>query len=243
MKPSLLVATTFLVAVGAFAQTPADAQADVNGFKIGDTVKINTAFGWLDARILSRNGNYYRVHAQTGADADKPYPSELRRIGPLTSRDRAVGIYELHDRVQVNFEGRWVDSEVLTTAGMEYQVSLPGNRMVWAKPENLRFVGPPQKPAAPAAGTPPKPGLTSCAGKIEGRYASSGLVGSLTITFRSGKATVAAPTGEENYECWMGGGKIYLHTAGEPADQDMPIDINDDGTLQTPLGDIKKKGA
>ena len=242
MKTSLFVAEIFLVVGSALAQTPAAAQADINGFKIGDTVKINTAFGWMDARILARNGNSYRVHAQAGADVDKPYPSELRRIGPLTARDRAVGVYDLHDRVQVNFEGRWVDSEVLTTMGMEYQVSLPGNRMVWAKPENLRFAGPPQKPAAPQAGTPPKPGLTSCAGKIEGRYASTGGFGGFQITFRAGKASMAALGEDDVFECWMGGGKVYLHKTGESAKTDMPIDINDDGTLQTPMGEIKRKG-
>ena len=46
---------------------------------------------------------------------------------------------------------------------------------------------------------------------------------------------------EEVLECWMGGGKIYLHKPGDP-NLDMPIDINDDGTLQTPLGEIKRKG-
>lgn len=242
MKPSILAATGFLVVASALAQTPA-AQPDINGFKIGDTVKINTAFGWMEAKILAGSGDNYVVQAENGVQVRKTYPAELQRIGPFTARDRAVGLYNAHDRVQVNFEGRWVDSEVLDSLGMEYQVSLPGNRMVWAKPANLRFVSPPQKPAAPAAGTPPKPGLTSCAGKIEGRYASTGGFVTLSITFRSGKATVTVIAGDENYECWMGGGKIYLHKAGEPADQDVPIDINDDGTLQTPFGDIKKKGA
>ena len=167
----------------------------------------------------------------------------MHRIGPLTPGDRAAGLYELHDRVQVNFEGRWTDSEVLTILGMEYQVKLPGNRAVWAKPENLRYVGAPLKPAAPAAGTAPKPGLVSCAGKFEGRYSNTGGFGNMTIIFRSGKATLADPTGGgEEVECWTGGGKIYLHKPGDPAGQDMPIDINNDGTLQTPLGEIKKKG-
>jgi hypothetical protein len=217
-------------------------QADANGFKIGDTVQINTAFGWMDGKILAMNGNNYRVHAQNGVDVDKTYPAELHRNGPLTERDRAAGLYNLHDRVQVNFEGRWVDSEIMTILGMEYQVTLPGNRAVWAKPENLKYVGPQLKPAAPQAGTAPKPGLTSCAGKIEGRYSSTGGFGNLTITFRSGKATITGLTGDESFECWMGGGKIFLHPAGQPTNQDMPIDINDDGTLQTPLGEIKKKG-
>ena len=40
----------------------------------------------------------------------------------------------------------------------------------------------------------------------------------------------------------MSGEKIYLHKPGESTDTDMPIDINNEGTLDTPFGEIKKKG-
>jgi hypothetical protein len=50
-----------------------------------------------------------------------------------------------------------------------------------------------------------------------------------------------APFGEDDeFECWMGGGKVYLHKPGES--QDVPLDINDDGTLQSPFGELKRKG-
>ena len=68
----------------------------------------------MDAKVLQVNGNRYYVHAQSGADVWKPYPTELRRIGPLNAEDRANGLYQLHDRVQVNVEGRWMDGEVTT---------------------------------------------------------------------------------------------------------------------------------
>ena len=223
------------------ASAQATAQGDPNGFKVGDTVQISTAFGWGEGRIVSIAGNNYRVNFQ-GIEVTKTYPAELHRTGPLNDRDHAAGLYDLHDRVQVNFEGKWIDSEVLTILGMEYQVKLPGNRVTWAKPENLRYVGAQVKPAGTVAGVPPKPGLVSCAGKFEGRYASTGGFGGMTITFRSGKAAITSLAGDETYECWTGNGKIYLHPAGQPTDQDMPIDINDDGTLQTPFGEIKKKG-
>jgi hypothetical protein len=85
--------------------------------------------------------------------------------------------------------------------------------------------------------------LTSCTGKYEGRYATTGGVGSFQITFRSGKATVGGGLGDdETFECWTGGGKIILHTPGGDPKTDMPLDINDDGTLQTPFGEIKRKG-
>jgi hypothetical protein len=46
---------------------------------------------------------------------------------------------------------------------------------------------------------------------------------------------------DEVFECWMDGGKLFLHQPGK-SNLDMPIDINNDGTLQTPLGEIKNKG-
>jgi hypothetical protein len=90
-------------------------------------------------------------------------------------------------------------------------------------------------PAIPA-GRPPKPGLTSCAAKIDGTYL--GPSGYPSIVFHSGKASVE---GDEAVECWTGGGKIYLHTAATSADQDFVMGINRNGTLDTPLGEMKKK--
>ena len=228
---------------GTAAATP---QVGPAGIKVGDSVEISTAFGPATAKVLAISGNQYRVLAPTGVEVTKTYPTELRRIGPLTAYDRANGIYQVKDKVQVLFEGKWVDSEVRTTLGMEYQVTLPGNRLVWAKPEQLRLVTSADTLVAPAAaavkaGQPPRPGLASCAGKIEGRYAqSNGTPG--TIEFRSGKATVTLPfTPPEVVECWTGGGKIFLHMPGDA--NDIPIDINDDGTLQTPFGEMRKRGS
>jgi hypothetical protein len=93
--------------------------------------------------------------------------------------------------------------------------------------------------AAGPAG-PPKPGLVSCAGKFEGRYAPSNGLAGLTIVFRTGKATLSGPlSDDETFDCWTGSGKIFLYKAGEDP---LPIDINNDGTLDTPLGELKKKG-
>ena len=92
-----------------------------------------------------------------------------------------------------------------------------------------------EAPAIPP-GRPPKPGLTSCAGKIDGTYLSPS--GYPSIVFHSGKASVE---GDEEVECWTGGGKIYLHTAGTSAEQDFVMGINSNGTLDTTLGEMKKK--
>jgi len=75
------------------AAAPNPAQAGVGGFKVGDTVRVNTAFGWMDAKVLQVNGANYYVHAQSGAEVWKPYPSELRRVGPLNAEDRQHGLY------------------------------------------------------------------------------------------------------------------------------------------------------
>ena len=54
----------------------------------------------------------------------------------------------------------------------------------------------------------------------------------MTIVFSRAKARDAGDSTDE-LECWMGSGRLYLHKPGEPASQDMPLDINDDGTLQS----------
>jgi hypothetical protein len=141
--------------------------------------------------------------------------------------------------VQVNVEGNWVAGEIIAESGMEYQVQLPNNRAAWASAQHLRRVAVAETPV-PTPGTPPKPGLQSCAGKIEGRYAHPNTGSQITI--RGGKAKLTGLGAGEEYECWMDAKTIYLHEPGKPADDDMPIDINDDGTLQTAIGEMKKKG-
>jgi len=83
--------------------------------------------------------------------------------------------------------------------------------------------------------------MVSCAGELQGRYSSS-QVGSFTIVFRSGKATTRM-YGTDDYECecWMSGKQIILDKPG--AEPEMPADTNDDGTLDTPMGEISKKGS
>jgi hypothetical protein len=229
--------------VPAVAQARGATQTDANGFKAGDTVQVDTAFGWVDGQIVSAIGNEYRVRVATGTVVSKTYPNELHRKGPYTDRDHAVGLYDLRDRVQVLVQGKWIDGEVITTRALEYEVQLPGNRSVWASGANIRFVAAKAAPVAAKGGVPPKPGFTSCSGKVEGRYATTGGFGNFQITFRSGKATIAAGLGDDEVmECWMMGDKIILHKPGEPSATDMPMDLNLDGSLQTPLGEIKKKG-
>src|ERR1700722_2966150 len=226
---AVLLSLPTSVAVAATAP-PAGELGHVHGggYKVGDKVQVKTGFGWVAAQILKVDGNRYYVHTGAG-DVWKYYPAEVRGAGSLTAQDRANGHYQLHDKVQVHVDGHWESGEIVTTMGQDYQIKLAGNRETWATPENMRYAG--AAAAAPATaqgGVPPKPGMTSCAGKIEGRYSNSGGLGSLTIVFRSGKATLADPSGQGGVlECWMGGDKIILHKPGQ-SNLDMPISINND---------------
>lgn len=227
------------------AGVAANGRPDANGFKVGDEVNAATAGGWAVMKIVRSNGDSYLVRLGS-TEVWKAYPTELRRLGLITDVDRAHGVFALHDKVQVNVDGTWVPGEIATELGMEYQVNLAGNRTAWATGQNLRLVPGSAKVAAAKSATsdraPPRPGMKRCAGKIEGRYASTGGVGGFQITFRSGKALLPGVTGDDEYECWMEGEKIVLHKAGQSSDMDMPIDVNSDGSLQTPMGDIHKKG-
>lgn len=228
----LAVIATLLFAPVARAQ----AGLDIN---IGDTVNVATGQGWVLAIVTGREQHLFNVRVINGPGAFKRYPAELRRRGKPNAYDHANGIHEVGDRVKVHYEGQWIDSKVLTGMGMEYQVELPGNRMAWAKPEQIRFVSeaPPRDVAK--AGKAPRAGLVSCAGKIEGRYAGDGGV-PIQMTFRSGKVTVAMMGDTQAGECWFGDGKLFITLPGEEGL--MEIDINDDGSLQAPFGELRKKG-
>jgi hypothetical protein len=51
---------------------------------------------------------------------------------------------------------------------------------------------------------------------------------------------LSAMSSEKEAECGTGGGKIYLKWLDG---SDFPIDINDDGTLDTQYGELKKNGS
>jgi hypothetical protein len=115
----------------------------------------------------------------------------------------------------------------------------------WNKCAELSGPGANRSATGSAAGSPgkaPKPGFASCAGRFEGRYSSTTGPAPISFTFRSGKATIKPAFSEpEEVECWISGKQIILTNPGDPAE--MPIDINDDGTLDTPFGEVRKKGS
>jgi hypothetical protein len=48
--------------------------------------------------------------------------------------------------------------------------------------------------------------------------------------------------GEMPFDCFTGDGKVVFYKAGSFTPFSYDFDINNDGTLQTPLGAIKKMG-
>jgi hypothetical protein len=159
------------------------------------------------------------------------------------------------DSVQVrSLANTTVPGRIMKTNGAYCEIDSSGSGFTgWSKcSDMLRASGGTCAPPAPAgqaraggaasAGPqPPRPGLISCAGKIEGRYSSAAGLGGLTIEFRSGKATLKGPlVDDEVVDCWTTGTKIVLHNPKEP--DDLELDINKDGSIDTPFGEIKKKG-
>lgn len=140
--------------------------------------------------------------------------------------------FKAGDAVEAFLFGEWTKSRILTVDGKQYNIQLPDGTKYWMRSDQIR-----QTPPPTPSGQPPKPGLQSCAGKIEGKYASSS--GFPNIVFHSGKASIE---GGEEVECWMGSGKLYLHTPGSRVEQDFAMDLLKDGSLDTPLGEIRKKG-
>jgi hypothetical protein len=250
-------------------QTPAEAQADARsalvplpgmagapggagpgGFKVGDRVRI-LSDGWQEATITQIHGTSFLVHMPNGVDVTKIWPIEVRRIGQLTSEDHANGQYDRGDRVQVLVNNRWMDGVVKGQNLNMYSVEVPGidtglgDDHVNTTPENIRVTttAAPPPPAQRAAGQVPRPGFVSCAGRYEGRWELAGGMAGMRVVFRSGTATITEGLGGEMpFDCFTGGGKVAFYKPGSFIPFSYDFDINNDGTLETPLGVIKKMG-
>jgi hypothetical protein len=174
----------------------------------------------------------------------------LQKAGTGGKSSCAVG-----DAVQVPYlAGTVMSGRILKTNGAYCEMDSSGSGFTgWSKCSDVRLAsggtcaaptpaaqGRAGGAAAAAGPQPPRPGLTSCAGKIEGRYSTAAGIG-LTIEFRSGKATLKGPlVDDEVVECWTTGTKIVLHNPKER--DDLELDINKDGSIDTPFGEIRKKG-
>jgi hypothetical protein len=227
-----------------------NSQMSAGGFKVGDTVRV-LVDGWQDGRITQVHGRSYVVHLPNGVEVSKLWPIEVRRVGKLTAEDHAAGQYDLHDRVQVLVNGRWMEGEIRGQNLNMYDIKVPGvdtgfgSDIVNTTPENIRMSTTPA-PAAPAQrgpGQAPKAGLSACPGKYNGRWEHVSGMGGMTVVFRSGKVTVTEGLGGPmEFECWTTGSEIVMYKAGSFTPFSYGFDVNNDGTLQTPLGAIKKMG-
>jgi hypothetical protein len=226
---------------------PADAQTAV---AVGDIVQTGMNGSNVIGEVIRIRGNTADLNLGQNNVSQLvtfDYLKVLQKAGAGAKSTCAVG-----DTVQVPYVANTVmTGRLMKTNGDYCEFDSSGSGFTgWAKCSEVRrasggtcapAVAAAGRAGAAGAGTPPRPGLVSCAGKFEGRYApSNGLVG-LTIVFRTGKATLSGPLMDnETFDCWTGGGKIILKKAGE---DELPIDINDDGTLDTPLGELKKKSS
>jgi hypothetical protein len=236
---------------GAGAATANQSGAGSGGFKVGEKVRV-LIDGWQEATVLEVHGRSFLVHLPSGIDVSKLWPYEVHRLGTLTAEDHAAGQYDLHDRVQVLVNGRWMEGEIRGQNNVNmYDIKVPGvdtgfgSDIVNTTPENIRMstTPAPPPPAQRAAGQVPKAGLVSCAGKYEGRWEHVSGMGGMKVVFRSGKATITEGlSGEMPFDCFTGDGKVVFYKAGSFTPFSYDFDINLDGTLQTPLGAIKKMG-
>jgi hypothetical protein len=116
------------------------------GFKVGDTVRV-LVDGWQESRIVEVHGNFYVVELPNGIQVSKMWPMEIRRLGKLTAQDHAVGQYDRDDRVQVLYNGRWMNGVVRGQNGNMYDVKVPGvdtgfqSDIVNTTPDNIRMSG------------------------------------------------------------------------------------------------------
>ena len=236
---------------GGSAGAPAQAmsQAGPGGFKVGDTVRV-LIDGWIEAKVIAVHGASYVVRLPNGIEVSKLWPMEVRRVGTLTDADHAVGQYDSHERVQVRINGQWHEGTIMGQNLNMYAIKVPGfhgdfdTDRFSTTPENIRIstTPPPPPPAQRAAGQVPKAGLASCGNKYDGRWEQ--IPGGMRIVFRGGKATMSDPLrASEQFDCFMGDGEILFFKAGEfkPVDY-LKLLPNNDGTLQSDLGPLKKMG-
>lgn len=235
-------------APGAPAGATSGATSGPGGFKVGDTVRV-LVDGWGEAKVIGVNGNFYRVRLSNGIEVSKAWPYEIHRVGALTAADHAAGQYDLHDRVQVLVNGKWMEGEVRGQRDNIYDIKVPGvdtgfgSDVVNTTANNIRMstTPPPAAAAKRAAGQAPKAGLTSCGSKYDGRWEM--IPGGLRIVFRGGSATITDPLASpQTYECFMSGGQISFYKPGESKAEYLTLLPNNDGTLQSELGPLKKMG-
>src|ERR1700732_5242920 len=96
------------------------------GFKVGDTVRV-LIDGWQEGTVTEVHGRSYSVRLPSGVNALKMWPYEIHRQGKLTAEDHAAGQYDIHDRVQVLVNGKWMEGEIRGQNNVNmYDIKVPG---------------------------------------------------------------------------------------------------------------------
>jgi len=176
---------------------------------------------WLLAWLVASTGGL------SGGEAQQP-----RHLSNSAPEKHATNVrLKPGESVEVLLFGAWTKGKLLAIDGKQFNVELPDGTKYWMEADEVRKIVVPTPP-----GQPPKPGLSKCAGKFDGRYSTD--TGYPVIIFRHGTASVQ---GDAAVECWIGHGKIYLHAPGTRADQDFVMTVLKNGALDTPLGEIRKK--
>lgn len=240
----MVASVTAILAAGPGQSRELLAQGTVG---VGDIVQTNVLGQMVIGEVLRAGGGTADLNLGQNNVSRLVQMQGLKVLQKAGTGGKAV--CAVGDTVQMPYIANTVmTGRLMKTNGDYCEMDSSGSGFTgWSKCSEMKRAGtacaaaPAAAAGRAAAAGPPKPGLVSCAGKFEGRYApSTGLIG-LTIVFRSGKATLSGPlSDDETFDCWTGGGKIILHKAGQ---DDLPIDINDDGTLDTPLGELKKKSS
>lgn len=222
--------------------TPRSSAAQGAAISVGDIVQTNANGQMVIGEVVRSGGGTADLNmGQNNLNrfVQWQYLKVVQRAGTGEKTPLVVG-----DVVQVPYFGNTlVSGRIMKVNGGYCEIDSSGSGFTgWTKCAEVRSPklagrGAATAPAGPSK--PPKAGFASCAGKFEGRYANSNGLSGLTIIFKAGKATTKALlTDDEEWECWTNSKKIILHKTGQ---DDLEIDVNDDGTLDTPLGELKKK--
>jgi hypothetical protein len=230
---------TFLRAAAGAALAYHAAAMGQSGVAVGDMVQTAMNGSRVIGEVMATHGATADLNlgqSQVARFVSLQYMSVLQRSGSAARSSFAVG-----EVVRVPYlAGTVMTGRILKTNGAYCEVDASQSGFTgWNLCSELSRNEPRAASQSTAAAKPQD--RVSCAGKVEGRYSTPAGQGGLNITFHSGSATVRGPlVGEEEAECWISGKRLILHSPKEA--EDLSFDINDDGTLDTPFGELKKKG-
>ena len=240
--PAFFVCLSAIVGLLLMAPRPSAAQA--TAISAGDIVQTNVNGQMVVGEVIRSGGGTADLNLgqnNVSRFVQWQYLKVVQRAGTGEKTPLVVG-----DAVQVpSFGNTLMGGRIMKVNGAYCEIDSSGSGFTgWTRCAEVRspkLAGRAAATAPAGPSKPPKPGLVSCTGKFEGRYANSSGLPGLTLVFKAGKVTAKGPlVDDEEFECWTNGKKIYLH---KPGQDDLDIDVNDDGTLDTPMGELKKKGA